>query len=223
MCGPSEDDVCQFTVAMPDMHNFPLASYTPVETLQIVVCHLPRLTAMPFVSSCKLATQFEGISKCLSDSSIHRHTVEHKNKISLSSSMQFLRGKSSSECSSKITKLSPKMPSSSSLNGSCCTSERVSNCSSNGSNGHSCSQEFCFDSSCLSDIKSPSHKSLLLSPSRNQDIAISPSSSKSAENGSSILQRITAKALEPSGRSKEISSKGRVCPPEASSPVRMTL
>jgi len=229
ICGPSEDDVCQFTVAMPDIHNFPLASYTPVETLQIVVCHLPRLTNMPFVSSCKLTAQCEGIAKCLSDSSIDRHTVEHKDKVSLSSSMQFLRtsgGKLSSEYSSKLTELSPKVLSSSSLNGSSCTSERVSHSSSNGSStcGHSCSQEFCFDSTCLSVIKSPSHKSHLLSPGRNHDIAISPSScSKSAENGSSILQRITAKALEPSGRSKEIMSKGRVCPPEASSPVRVTL
>ena len=227
ICGPSEDDVCQFTVAMPDIHNFPLASYTPLETLQIVVCHLPRLTNMPFVSSCKLTTQCEGIAKCLSDSSIDRHTVEHKDNVSLSSSMQFLRtsgGKPSSEYSSKLSNLSPKVLSSSSLNSISC--ERVSHSSCNGSstNGHSCSQEFCFDSTCLSVIKSPSHKSHLLSPSRNIDIAISPSShSKSAENSSSIFQRITAKALEPSGRSKEITSKGRVCPPEASSPVRVTL
>ena len=221
--------MCQFTVAMPDIHNFPLASYTPVETLQVVICHLPRLANMPFMSSCKLTTQFEGIAKCLSDSSIDRHTVERKDKISLSSSMQLLRsggGKSSSECSSKFTKLSPKVSSSSSLNGN---SERVSHSSSNGSsstNGHSCSQEFCFDSSCLSVIKSPSHKSHLLSPGRHHDIAISPSSSssKSVENGSSsILQRITARTLESSGRSKEITSKGRVCPPEASSPVRIEL
>jgi len=212
---------------MPDKHNFPLASYTSMDTLQVIVCHLPRLATMPFVSNCKLTTQFEGITKCLSDSSIDRHSVEHKDKISLSSSMQFLRSsgsKTSSECSSKLTKLSPKVSSSSSsLNGSSsCTSDKVSHSSSNGSNnGHSCSQEFCFDSTCLSVVKSPTQKSHLLSPSRHHNISVSPPSSKSIDNGSQFLQKVSTRTLESSGRSKETSSKGRVCPPEASSPVRI--
>lgn len=222
---------------MPDVHNFPLASYTAVDTLKVVVCHLPRLSSIPFVSNCKLAvTAAEGISKCLSDSSIDCCTLENKKSLTLSSSMQYLRtnsSRTSSECSK--TKFSPKLLSmSSSSFGHCSNGKPVPAVSvSSEAVAHHCSQEFCFDALCLSHAKSPTHNVQLLSPSSSSNSSINSRQFESSETVSSLnscnsertsfLKRISAKKLESSGRSKEIGGKGKVCPPEASSPVRIAL
>ena len=220
---------------MPDVHNFPLASYTAVDTLKVVVYHLPRLSSMPFVSNCKLAvTAAEGISKCLSDSSIDCCTLEKKKSLTLSSSMQYLRtssSKTSSECSKM--KLSPKLSSMSSSSLSHCSNGKPVSTVSVSSEGvsHHCSQEFCFDALCLSNAKSPTHNVQLLSPSSSSTInsrqfespeTVSSLNSCNSER-TNFLKTISAKKLESSGRSKEIRGKGRVCPPEASSPVRISL
>lgn len=228
ICGPSEDDVCQFTRAMPDVHNFPLAIHTAVDTLKVVVNHLPRLTSIPFVSNCKLAA--EGISKCLSDSSIDSCTIENKATIAMSSSTQHLR--TNNGTSPKIN-MSPNVSLSSSSNGHCFNGKLAPSASVNSQEvTHHCSQEFCFDATCLSTTaRSPTHNVQLLSPSNSS--SVSGSGSRHCEAFETIsshnskrtdfLKHITAKKLESSGRSKEISSKGKVCPPEASSPVRLHL
>lgn len=216
--------MCQFTAAMPDVHSFPLVSHTATETLQVTVYHLPRLTSVPFVASnFKLAA--EGISKCHSDSSINRCTLESKELLTASSSMQYLRNSSRtiSECSKM--KISPKLSPSSYSH--CSNGKPVSIVASvsNGGATHCCSQEFCFDASCLSTVKSPTHNVQLLSTSsgasrlREVPETVTSLTSSNPER-TSLLKRINAKTLEPSGRSKEACGKGRVYPPEASSPVR---
>ena len=236
ICGPSEDDVCQFTAAMPDVHNFPLASYTTVDTLKVVVYHLPRLTAMPFASNCKLAVAAaaaEGISKCLSDSSIDSCTTESKKSLTLSSSMQYLRTSNSRKTSPDCSKMkfSPNsLSSSSSSSHNLCSNGKPVPAMSVSSEGiaHHCSQEFCFDASCLSTTRSPSHSAQLPSSASNgssssrqceaSDVISSLNSSCNSER-TAFLKRISAKKLESSERSREFCGKGRVCPPEASSPV----
>ena len=238
ICGPSEDEVCQFTAAMPDVHNFPLASYTAIDTLKVVVYHLPRLSTVPFMSSCKLAAAAaavaatEGISKCLSDSSIDCCTLENKKSLTLSSSMQYLRtnsSRTSSECSK--TKISPNLSSMSSSSYSHCSNGKPVSTGSVNNEGisHHCSQEFCFDASCLSNARSPTHNVQLLSPSSSSSSCNSKQCETSETVSSlnscnsertSFLKRISAKKLESSGRGREICGKGKVCPPEASSPVR---
>ena len=230
ICGPSEDEVCQFAAAMPDVHNFPVASYTAVDTLKIVVYHLPRLSSMPFVSNCKLAVAAaEGISKCLSDSSIDCCTLENKASLTLSSSMQYLRT-NSSRTSSEYSKMkcSPKLSSMSSSFSHCSNGKSVSTVSvSSEGVSHHCSQEFCFDASCLSNAKSPTHNIQISSSSGSCSNSRQCGSSETVSSlnscnseKTSFLKRISAKKLESSGRGKEISGKGKVCPPEASSPVR---
>ena len=99
---------------------------------------------------------------------------------------------------------------------------------------HHCSQEFCFDALCLSNAKSPTHNVQLLSPNNcSSSGSINSRQFESPETASSLnscnsertsfLKRISAKKLESSGRSKEICGRGKVCPPEASSPVRLSL
>ena len=232
ICGPSEDEVCQFTAAMPDVHNFPLASYTAAETLKVIVHHLPRLNHVPFVSASKLAAAAvaaEEISKCLSDSSIDRCALENKDSLTMSSSMQYLRTSSNrtttTECSK--TKLSSKSISSFSSynhfsNGNSVPAVSVSN----EAVSHHCSQEFCFDASCLSSTRSPTHTKKLFSPGSSSSNGSNGRQCETSEtfpslnSCNSFLKRISAKKLESSGRSKEICGKGKVCPPQASSPVR---
>ena len=142
ICGPSEDDACQFTMAMPDVHNFPLAGHTTVETLKVVVYHLPRLSNIPFVST-KLAVA-EGITKCLSDSSIDSCTLDSKQSLTLSSSMQYLRTncRPNPECSQ--LKTPPKLSSSSSSHNNYYSNGKLAPSISVDSKAvpHHCSQEF---------------------------------------------------------------------------------
>lgn len=237
ICGPSEDDVCQFTTAMPDVHNFPLASYTAMDTLKVVVYHLPRLASIPFVSNCKLAAAAaaEGISKCLSDSSIDCCALDSSKSLTMSSSMQYLRTNSrrtSPECSKIFSPKSVSLAPSSSHN-LCSNGKPVPSVSVSSEGAvHHCSQEFCFDSSCVSTMKSPTHSLQLLNPSsshasigsnnsrRCEVTETVPSFASCNSERTSFLKRINAKKLEPSGRSKEACGKGKVCPPESSSPVR---
>ena len=229
---------------MPDVHNFPLASYTTVDTLKVVVYHLPRLTTIPFASNCKLAVAVaaaaaaEGISKCLSDSSIDSCTTESKKSLTLSSSMQYLRTSNSRKISPDCSKMkiSPKSLSSSSSPSShnLCSNGKsvpVVSLSSEGA-AHHCSQEFCFDASCLSTTRSPSHNVQLLSPSSSNGSssrqcetseAIASLNSSCNSERTTFIKRITAKKFESSERSREFCGKGRVCPPEASSPVSYQL
>ena len=227
ICGPSEDEVCQFTAAMPDVHNFPLASFTAAETLKVVVNHLPRLNHIPFVSATSklAAAAAKGISKCLSDSSIDRCTSGNRDSLTMSSSMQYMRTNctrtATTECSK--TKLSSKSVSSFLSNKHFSNGNSVPTVSvSSEAISHHCSQEFCFDDSCLSHTRSPTHTTKFFSSG-------SSSSSRQCETSetfpslnscNSLLKRINAKKLESSGRGKEIRGKGKVCPPEASSPVR---
>jgi len=208
---------------MPDVHNFPLTSHSAMETLQVTVYHLPRLTSAPFVSSnCKLIA--EGISKHHSDSSIDRCALESKELLRTSSSMQYLRNNSRTITECPKMKISPK--SSSSSYGHCSNGKSIVGSVSNGGAVHCCSQEFCFDASCLSTVKSPTHNVHLLNTNScgTSRLCEAPETVTSLTSGNlertSILKRISAKTLESSGRSKEACGKGRVCPPEASSPVR---
>ena len=141
--------------------------------------------------------------------------------------MQYLRtngSRNNPECSK--TKLSPNSSSFFSSHNHFSNGRSVS--SSKGV-PHQCSQEFCFDASCLSNARSPTHSTQLLSSSSSSS-SINSRSCEASETVSSLnpertsfLKRISAKKFEPSGRGKELCGKGKMCPPEASSPVRYSL